>query len=239
MREVLGGVVYVFREDRVVEEVEREVKVVGDLVKKLGWDWGGSGDGVAFVVRMPKREFQDDAEEEKAEGEDGEGEEKATEEQKTKSPQKTVAETEGWKELLEPKEGGWEVLDFTETERDDYGDTTGMERLKEGLEANDWNGGMFKPGIEGIDDGQDFDLDGMDDGPWDEKLLEEEMKEFKKGLLGGEKVFEEMSAEEQEGEIERFEAMVLRLQGMKSKDSFHHSSYGPVLIAHSERNRIV
>ncbi|RPA76389.1 hypothetical protein BJ508DRAFT_379482 [Ascobolus immersus RN42] len=230
VREVLGGVVYVFREDRGVEEVVREVRVVG------------------FVVRMPGRvEVKIDEEEGEEEGDDadkaeqetprkeGKGEEADKETPKeadstnekessklepTPTKSKTIADMPNWKDLLEAPEGGYEVVSFTDTTRDDYGDTTGLERLREGLEANDWTGSLFAPGINGIDDdelGLGDDGDEEEDGEVSNEMLEE-MSSLRKALLGeAGKVFEEMDEEEQEGEVERFEAMVLRLQGLKVK----------------------
>lgn len=182
VRDCLGAIIFTFREDDEVERVKNQIGALQKLVNKLGWNWGGSGDGVAFVMRMPA----------KAEA------------------------ARDWSDIADAKEGGWEVLGFSDTDRDEYGETTGLERLKEGLEANNW--GSIGPESNSILDG---DLDDEEDELFGNPQMEKELRDLTMAILGEEPKSLDSANDgpiNEEEEVERFEAMVMRLQGIKCKD---------------------
>lgn len=192
MRDALGGIVYVFREDSAVETVKRELDALGTLVAKLGWEYGGSGDGVGFVVRMPAREKQAD---------------------------RPVVDNDRWEEVCEPPRGGWEYVVFEDVGRNEYGEPVGMERIREGLEANDWGVGGAGAGPRWDDEGGEYDLD-EEDELWGNDEMEKELEELTRVILGDEERRKKEgidleSAEIQEDEVEKFEAMAMRLQGIR------------------------
>jgi hypothetical protein len=95
----------------------------------------------------------------------------------------------------------------------------GMERVKEALEANNWAGG----------DGDDLDLDGLDDEDDDGSIgfgmeaaeLMGEMFDMKRAIYGddyeGDEAKEGEGEEEEEKSVEQLEAMMLRLQAVKGE----------------------
>ena len=99
----------------------------------------------------------------------------------------------------------------------------GLERLKEALEANDWEGGDHI--------GEDItleDLDEDDDGAEgsigfgiDPDEMEEEMAGMKKAINAGGLGLEEVDEDEadQDQEVEKLQAMMLKMQAVRGKCS--------------------
>ncbi|EPS44567.1 hypothetical protein H072_1470 [Dactylellina haptotyla CBS 200.50] len=121
-------------------------------------------------------------------------------------------------------EYGFEFVDFEAKGRNDYGEPVGMERLREALEANDWNAPMSF----GLDDLDDDELDELaGDDPIDKdgnvknglKLeaneMEQEMFGLHQAILGEGKDGEDDDDDDEEFQVEQLEAAMQRLQGVK------------------------
>ena len=139
-----------------------------------------------------------------------------------------------WEELCQ--EHGFEFIDFESKGRNEYSgkvtmtmklnvllltlvEPMGIERLKEALEANEWEGGD--------DDGEGIDLEDFEDDGDDSKSigfgieaaeLEMEMFGMKQAIYGEspEKTNPEEEAENEDG-VEQLEALMLRMQAVKGK----------------------
>ncbi|KAK6594965.1 alpha and gamma adaptin binding protein p34 [Botrytis cinerea] len=120
-----------------------------------------------------------------------------------------------WEELCQ--EHGFEFIDFESKGRNEYSEPMGIERLKEALEANEWEGGD--------DDGEGIDLEDFEDDGDDSKSigfgieaaeLEMEMFGMKQAIYGEspEKTNPEEEAENEDG-VEQLEALMLRMQAVK------------------------
>ncbi|KAF7900099.1 hypothetical protein EAF00_004435 [Botryotinia globosa] len=120
-----------------------------------------------------------------------------------------------WEELCQ--EHGFEFIDFESKGRNQYSEPMGLERLKEALEANEWEGGD--------DDGEGIDLGDFEDDGDDNKSigfgieaaeLEMEMFGMKQAIYGesSEKTNPEGEIENEDG-VEQLEALMLRMQAVK------------------------
>ncbi|TGO55896.1 hypothetical protein BOTNAR_0235g00080 [Botryotinia narcissicola] len=120
-----------------------------------------------------------------------------------------------WEELCQ--EHGFEFIDFESKGRNEYSEPMGLERLKEALEANEWEGGD--------DDGEGIDLgDFEDDGDDDKSIgfgievaeMEMEMFGMKQEIYGKSsgKTNPEEEIENEDG-VEQLEALMLRMQAVK------------------------
>lgn len=105
----------------------------------------------------------------------------------------------------------------------------GLDRLKEALEANDWEGEDLEASID-IDD-FDGDAESDDDAEGslgfgiDRDEMEEEMKGMKQAIYGGTISGGEIGKDEveQDEEVEKLQAMMLKMQAVRGK-YFHPSS---------------
>ncbi|KAF7943622.1 uncharacterized protein EAE97_005693 [Botrytis byssoidea] len=120
-----------------------------------------------------------------------------------------------WEELCQ--EHGFEFIDFESKGRNEYSEPMGLERLKEALEANEWEGGD--------DDGEGIDLGNFEDDGDDNKSigfgieaaeLEMEMFGMKQAIYGESsgKTNPEEEIENEDG-VEQLEALMLRMQAVK------------------------
>ncbi|KAM3083658.1 hypothetical protein ACMFMG_002225 [Clarireedia jacksonii] len=120
-----------------------------------------------------------------------------------------------WEDLCQ--EHGFEFIDFESKGRNEYSEPMGIERLKEALEANDWDGGD--------DLGGDLDLDDIDGDDDDDKSLgfgleaaEMEMEMFgMKQAIAGEPSGSGDADEDanQADEVDQLEALMLRMQAVR------------------------
>jgi hypothetical protein len=102
-------------------------------------------------------------------------------------------------------------------------ETQGLERLKEALEANDWEApdelgaALGLEDFEGEDDDEDGNL-GFDLGPEDRAEMEMEMFGMKRAIHEGGEVEndEEMGEGHDEG-VEELQAMMLKMQAVRGE----------------------
>lgn len=202
---VLGAFIVCFRKP--VDEAELQafkilLESVAEVVKEgCGYTW----DGVCLAVAMPQST--------------------------TPYLEKSFDE---WEELCQ--EHGFEFIDFESKGRNEYSgkirismklhglllthvEPMGLERLKEALEANEWEGGD--------DDGEGIDLGDFEDDDDDNKSigfgieaaeLEMEMFGMKQAIYGESsgKTNPEEEVENEDG-VEQLEALMLRMQAVKGK----------------------
>jgi hypothetical protein len=91
----------------------------------------------------------------------------------------------------------------------------GLERLKEALEANDWGGGeelAEELDLENLED--EDDSEGSLGFGIDRSEMEEEMAGMKQAIYGGE-VEENEADAEQDHEVEKLQAMMLKMQAVR------------------------
>ncbi|KAJ8069491.1 hypothetical protein OCU04_003144 [Sclerotinia nivalis] len=120
-----------------------------------------------------------------------------------------------WEDLCQ--EHGFEFVDFESKGRNEYAEPMGLERLKEALEANEWDGGD--------DDGEGIDLGDLEEDGDDNKSIgfgieaaEMEMEMFGMKQAIHDESTEKTSADgevENEDGVEQLEALMLRMQAVK------------------------
>lgn len=97
----------------------------------------------------------------------------------------------------------------------------GLDRLKEALESNDWEGEDLEASVD-IDDFED-DAESDDDGEGslsfgiDRDEMEEDMKGMKQAIYGGTISGGELDKDEveQDQEVEKLQAMMLKMQAVR------------------------
>ncbi|KAH7049345.1 alpha and gamma adaptin binding protein p34-domain-containing protein [Macrophomina phaseolina] len=115
----------------------------------------------------------------------------------------------------EARERGFEYVDAEMKGRNEFGEMTGMARVREALEANEWEGGD--------DDDDDGGLDGLgvgesDDEDWNKTFAAEEaemgieMMGLKTELNGGEGAD---GGEDEAAQVEELERMMSKLSGIR------------------------
>lgn len=98
-------------------------------------------------------------------------------------------------------------------------ETQGLERLKEALEANDWEApdelgdAMGLEDFEGEDDDENGSL-GFDLGPEDRAEMEMEMFGMKRAIYEG---VDGETGEEEDDEVEKLQAMMLKMQAVRGE----------------------
>jgi len=78
------------------------------------------------------------------------------------------------------RQWGFEYVDFEARGRNDYGESVGMERAREALEANDWD----NFGTEYCGDDEEEDVEGSEDAGVDPGVLGKVAREFEKEMFG-------------------------------------------------------
>ncbi|ESZ95171.1 hypothetical protein SBOR_4435 [Sclerotinia borealis F-4128] len=126
---------------------------------------------------------------------------------------------EEWEDLCQ--EHCFEFVDFESKGRNEYSEPMGLDRLKEALEANEWE--------RGDDDGEGFDPGDLeDDGDEDKSMgfsieaAEMEMEMFgMKQAIHGESTGKTSANEEVENEdgVDQLEALMLKMQAVKDMGS--------------------
>ncbi|KAI5819052.1 hypothetical protein BZA77DRAFT_305591 [Pyronema omphalodes] len=96
---------------------------------------------------------------------------------------------------------GFEVIDFQAKGKNEYGETQGMVRVREALEANDWVGGDGE--LQGLSDDEEEDRDGV-------MLVGEEMQREMLGLRQA-IAADDTDEVEDEKEVEKLEEVMQRL----------------------------
>ncbi|QSZ37060.1 hypothetical protein DSL72_009152 [Monilinia vaccinii-corymbosi] len=122
---------------------------------------------------------------------------------------------EEWEDLCQ--ELGFEFVDFESQGRNEYAEPMGIDRLKEALEANEWEGGDAE--------GENIDLGDLEDDDGENKStgfgieaaeMEMEMFGMKQAIYG--EATENTSADEEvenEDGVDQLEALMLRMQAVK------------------------
>ncbi|KAK6350099.1 hypothetical protein TWF696_006346 [Orbilia brochopaga] len=210
VRQALGAIVYVFRRPTTAAEladtVRGDLAGVGKVVDACGGRYGW--DGVCLAIAMPTRGVSSTA------GDSNGG---------SKEVEKTADE---WED--EVREFGFEFVDFEAKGRNDYGEPTGMERVKEALEANDWTAGPSLD-LDTLDELDDDDLaelagESLVDGDGNVRNgLKLEADEMEREMFGlhqaildavGDKDNED-EEDDEELQVEQLEAAMQRLQTVK------------------------
>jgi len=97
----------------------------------------------------------------------------------------------------------------------------GIDRLKEALEANDWEGDDLEAAIDldGLEGDDDSDGEGSLGFGIDRDEMEEEMKGMKQAIYGGTISGGEVDQDEaeQDEEVEKLQAMMLKMQAVRGK----------------------
>lgn len=126
------------------------------------------------------------------------------------------------------RELGFEYVEFGAKGRNEFGEAVGVERAREALEANDWEGGSGEEEW-GLDDFEGEAGDDREDGVEGdfefgigEEGLREDMRGMKRAIYGG---GEEEDGEGEEGlhgleddeEVEKLQAMMLKMQAVRGE----------------------
>jgi len=122
-----------------------------------------------------------------------------------------------WEELCQ--ESGFEFVDFESKGLNEYSEPMGIERLREALEANDWETNDLAEGLSL----EDFDDDGDDNGEGEGSIgigieateMEMEMFGMKQAIYGSGNGVESDDEEDQNESVEQLQAMMLRMQAVR------------------------
>ncbi|RPB00039.1 hypothetical protein L873DRAFT_1789253 [Choiromyces venosus 120613-1] len=197
----LGGFILTFRKpssEADLARIREVLRAVQSIVKGCGYAW----DGVCLAVGMPQ----------------------------SLQPRLEL-EVEVWEEMC--RECGFEFVDFEVKARNEFGESAGMERVKEALEANDWAAddelgedgdeedvGSFGSFENGEDDGE-----GMDPLKFIGDEMGREMFGLHRAIFGDEESTGESSVhgvtddEDEEAQVEKLEAMMMRMSALKGISS--------------------
>ncbi|PVH89844.1 hypothetical protein DL98DRAFT_508082 [Cadophora sp. DSE1049] len=120
-----------------------------------------------------------------------------------------------WEELCQ--EYGFEFVDFESKGRNQYSEPMGMERLKEALEANDWEGNDELGeaiDLEGLgNDSDDAGSIGFGLDAADKAEMEKEMRGMKQAIYGSGNDGEEEEPNDQD--VEDLQALMLKMQAVR------------------------
>lgn len=128
---------------------------------------------------------------------------------------------EDWEDIA--LERGFEFVDFEAKGRNEFGEPTGMERLREALEANDWSG-AGSLGLGELDDDELDELAGDDSVDKDGNVntgLKLEANEMEREMFGLRQAILEAGIkddyldDDEEIKVEELQAAIQRLQGIK------------------------
>ncbi|TVY82508.1 Increased recombination centers protein [Lachnellula suecica] len=127
---------------------------------------------------------------------------------------------EDWEELCQ--DFGFEFVDFENKGRNEFSEPMGIERLKEALETNDWEGGDDLEAaidFDDIDEKDDDDVASVGFGI-DPAEMADEMAGMKRAIYGGgldENDGEDVD-DEDDDEVEKLQAMMLKMQAVRDMD---------------------
>ncbi|KAK7519376.1 uncharacterized protein IWZ02DRAFT_470128 [Phyllosticta citriasiana] len=192
----LGAWIYVFR----APLTQDDMQTVRDTMRAIreavdGQDGLGMWDGVSLAVRLGR-------------GETG-----------------RVGEADEWEEWCSAE--GFEFVDVGTQDRPGtrnvFGEKVGMERVREALEANDWDGDDVGAGL-GLGLGDEDGEDGDDEGDWHTSFAAEEEAEMgfelagMKAAIGGgadDAGDDEDDDADQAAQVEELERMMSKLKAIK------------------------
>lgn len=120
-----------------------------------------------------------------------------------------------WEDICQ--DHGFEFIDFELAGKNEYKESQGVARLREALEANDWNADDpdlddFDPIIDDFGEDDEASL-GFDIDP---KEMEEEMKGMKEAIYGAGLSMNEEGGDHDE-EVEKLQAMMMKMQAVRGK----------------------
>ncbi|RDL39671.1 Uncharacterized protein BP5553_04011 [Venustampulla echinocandica] len=122
---------------------------------------------------------------------------------------------EDWEDICQ--DFGFEFVDFESKGRNQYSEPMGIERLKQALETNDWAGNEDFDVMDDLDqlNGEGYDEDDETSVGFgiDPAELENEMQGMKQAIYSGGLNLED--GEEDDEEVEKLQAMMLKLQAVK------------------------
>ncbi len=126
---------------------------------------------------------------------------------------------EEWEELCQ--EYGFEYVDFERKGRNEFSEPLGVERLKEALETNDWEGlGELDDalGLDEFDDGVTSDDEGSIGFGISKAEVEADMKGMKQAIYsGGLHGNEDGENAEDDDEVEKLQSMIQKMQAVKGR----------------------
>ena len=121
---------------------------------------------------------------------------------------------EDWEDICQ--DHGFEYIDFELTGKNEYKESQGVARLREALEANDWNAN--DPDLDDfdgiVDDFGEDDEESLGFGI-DPKDMEEEMSGIKEAIYEGSRRAEEDA--DHDKEVEKLQAMMSKMQAVRGK----------------------
>ncbi|KAL8786156.1 MAG: hypothetical protein Q9213_002926 [Squamulea squamosa] len=107
--------------------------------------------------------------------------------------------------------GGWQWIDSEAQGKNQFGETVGLERLQEALEANEWDGGDLD--AEEIDFESELDLREGDDSSDDIQLERDDVVGIREAILEHDGMVAENT--EDDAQVEELESMMLKMQAIK------------------------
>lgn len=122
--------------------------------------------------------------------------------------------------------GGWQWIDSEAKGKNEFGEKLGLERLKEALEANEWDGNDLSE--DGTDLEKELGLQDHEDTFDDDIALErDDVVGIREAILGQDALEEEET--EGDAQVEELESMMLKMQAIKGLSRFlyhrHQSKY--------------
>ncbi|KAL8893225.1 MAG: hypothetical protein Q9192_005474 [Flavoplaca navasiana] len=113
--------------------------------------------------------------------------------------------------------GGWQWIDSEAKGKNEFGENLGLERLKEALEANEWDGtgGL---GADELDLEEELGLREHEDTEVDIELERDGVVGFREAILEGHASEEEDT--EGDAQVEELESMMLKMQAIKGLSRF-------------------
>ncbi|KAG0648660.1 Small nuclear ribonucleoprotein Sm D3 [Hyphodiscus hymeniophilus] len=119
-----------------------------------------------------------------------------------------------WEELCQ--KSGFEYIDFASKGRNEFSEPTGLGRLKEALESNDWEGDDESGEVDLEDfDEEDDEAEGSKGFGIDAEEMEMEMAGMKRAIYGGGLDLEEdENDDDQDDEVEKLQTMMLKMQAV-------------------------
>ncbi|KAL8873655.1 MAG: hypothetical protein Q9174_000909 [Haloplaca sp. 1 TL-2023] len=121
-----------------------------------------------------------------------------------------------WEDVCQDK-GGWEWVDSEATGKNDFGENVGLVRLKEALEANEWDaGGEVIDGTEAAELEAELGLGNEPSSTQPGMDLEDDTTEMHEAILSHDSDNEGRDAED-DSQIEELETMMLKLQAIREK----------------------
>ncbi|KAL8842130.1 MAG: hypothetical protein Q9176_002822 [Flavoplaca citrina] len=113
--------------------------------------------------------------------------------------------------------GGWQWIDSEAKGKNEFGENLGLERLKEALEANEWDGGGGL-GADELDLEEELGLREHEDTEDDIELERDGVAGLREAILEGHASEEEYT--EGDAQVEELESMMLKMQAIRGLSRF-------------------